>query len=273
MLILAKLERYLGWFAVPRLTMGLVICQVVTFCICLGVDNQPGRLPEERAAGALELVPQKVIDGEFWRLVTFLLLPPIQWALFAICFWYLFWLMGTALEGFWGNFRYTLFLFVGYLATVGAAFLTPDQPSGNAFVESSVFLAFAFLNPEFPLSFYFLITIPIKWFARITWASILLIIVVGPWELKAQAAAAVANFLLFFAKDIVEMIRNRKRHMERKANEFAAEGRKPEYYHKCLVCGITDRMNPKADFRYCSKCVGQCCYCGDHLKAHEHVRT
>jgi hypothetical protein len=37
------------------------------------------------------------------------------------------------------------------------------------------------------------------------------------------------------------------------------------------VCGKTDLSNPKMDFRYCSKCAGNQCYCADHIFNHEHV--
>jgi hypothetical protein len=47
--------------------------------------------------------------------------------------------------------------------------------------------------------------------------------------------------------------------------------REPAYYHRCTICGITDRTDPKMEFRYCSKCAGSCCYCMEHLRAHEHV--
>ena len=51
----------------------------------------------------------------------------------------------------------------------------------------------------------------------------------------------------------------------------ASQERKPEYYHRCTICGITDRTHPQMDFRYCSKCAGSPCYCADHLRNHEHI--
>jgi hypothetical protein len=59
--------------------------------------------------------------------------------------------------------------------------------------------------------------------------------------------------------------------MASQAARFAGEGRRPEYYHRCTVCGITDRSHPQMDFRYCSKCADGYCYCAEHLRNHEHV--
>ncbi len=46
---------------------------------------------------------------------------------------------------------------------------------------------------------------------------------------------------------------------------------RPNYTHKCAVCGRTDVSNPELEFRYCSKCNGYHCYCEDHISNHTHV--
>jgi hypothetical protein len=67
----------------------------------------------------------------------------------------------------------------------------------------------------------------------------------------------------------VYRIRTGQRRMARQAAQFTAK--KPEYFHRCVVCGITDRTHPQMDFRYCSKCVGTHGYCMDHLGSHDHI--
>jgi hypothetical protein len=47
--------------------------------------------------------------------------------------------------------------------------------------------------------------------------------------------------------------------------------REDEPRHVCHVCGKTDRTHPQLDFRYCSKCAGDQCYCPDHIQNHAHV--
>lgn len=271
--LLSRLERRLGRFAVPHLTLGLVLCQVVVYLIAAGTDNRPEVQvnPAGSVHARLQLVPSKVLEGEVWRLVTIMLLPPRANPLFAFFFWYFFWLMGSALEQYWGNFRYNLYLLVGWAATVAAAFLTPDRAADNVYLESTVFLAFAWLNPEFPIFLFFVLAVPIKWIARVTWGFFLLSFALGPWQTKAQVAAAVANFLLFFGVEIVAHVRTGRRRMVRQTAAFVADAKRAEFFHRCKVCGITDRTHPNVDFRYCSKCAGQCCYCADHLRAHEHV--
>jgi len=67
MSLLDRLERALGRFAIPNVSLYLVIGQVfVLLAFLLG----------QLDLRALELVPLLVINGEPWRAVTFLFLPP-----------------------------------------------------------------------------------------------------------------------------------------------------------------------------------------------------
>jgi hypothetical protein len=271
MRLLTRLERTFGRFAVPNLTLGLIACQVVVYFATEAVNARRNPDVDPPAHAVLDLVPEKVLAGEVWRLVTFLILPPLASLLWALLFWYAFYLFGTALEAAWGTFRYNLYLFVGYLAIAGAAFLTPAEPASNAFLSVTVFLAVAWLAPEMTILLFFVLPVPIKWLARLTWAGVVIAFALGDWSVRAQVTASVANFLLFFGREIWELVVLGRRAVAGQAARVAAEVRKPSYYHKCRVCGITDRSHPQTDFRYCSKCAGQCCYCAEHLKNHEHV--
>jgi hypothetical protein len=257
-----KLERFLRPIALPNLTLGLIVGQVLVF---LTAHARPDLI------GSIALVPQKVLEGEVWRLVTFLFIAPIGNVIFAAFFWYLFYLMGSSLEVFWGIVRYNLYLLIGLIATVAVSFLTPEEPASNGFLGGSVFLAFAFLNPDFEIYLFFLVPIRIKWLALLTWISFGVAMVIGHGSTRLQVSASVCNFLLFFAPEIWWRVRSARRRMALRARQFAT----PEklYYHRCLVCGITDQTHPKMEFRYCSKCAGACGYCTDHLRDHEHVTT
>lgn len=217
----------------------------------------------------LILLPSKVLDGEFYRLVSFLILPPGTTLLWAFFFWYLFYLMGTALEHYWGTFRFNAFLFIGYLATVAASFITPESPVGNNFLEGSVFLAFAYLNPNFEIMLAFILPVKIKWFALITWAFFVLTIVFGDWSDRLNATAGAINFFVFFGSDVFNRVRSGRRSMASQAKRFSQKP--PPFVHKCQVCGLTDADDRNMDFRYCSKCNGDLCYCSEHLREHEHV--
>lgn len=254
------LEKRFGNFSIPNLTIYLIFAQVAAYIIL-----RMNPLFTDR----MLLIPKEVLAGELFRLLTFLAMPPSDSPLWAFFFWYLFYVMGTALERYWGTFQYNLFLLIGYLATVAVAFITPELPATNGFLEGSVFLAFAWLNPDFVLQILFIFPVRIKWFALISWIGIGFILLFSPWPTRLAVLASVLNFLIFFGPDIRHRIKTGNRNMLSQARRMGE--RPPEYLHKCEACGITDTSHPQEDFRYCSKCTGDVAYCSEHLRDHAHL--
>ncbi|MEM9659578.1 MAG: hypothetical protein AAF961_14560, partial [Planctomycetota bacterium] len=115
MSLFKRLERRWGRFAIPNLTAVLLAGQAILYVLSLFGD--------QISLANVSLNPAKVLDGEIWRLVTFLFYPPGVRPLFAIFYFLLFHLFGTSLENHWGVFRFNVFIFLGYLANVAAAFL------------------------------------------------------------------------------------------------------------------------------------------------------
>jgi hypothetical protein len=269
MSLLSRLEPKLGRFAVPNVTLILIAGQVFLY-VAEQLNAQPG------GAGNLErfrFKPAEVMSGEVWRLITFLFEPPRTNLLFAFFFWYLFYLMGTALESYWGTFRYNAFLLIGYLATVGTAFAMYFGfgglvPANNLFLYGTVFLAFARLYPDFVLYIFFVLPIKIRWLAMFQWIVYGLNFLIGPAMTKAMIAASVLNYLLFFGRDIWRDMKQGRRRMQHQTRSLRSPQR---LVHKCSVCGLTSEEAPQAQFRYCSKCEGERCYCPEHLQNHEHI--
>ena len=263
--ILLLLEKHLRWLAIPNLTRLLIFGQIIAYVL---VQSEP-RLVEQ-----IVLVPELVVQGQAWRLLTFVFQPPGATLFFAALAWYFFYLLGSSLEEYWGDARYTLFLAIGWAATVGFALLSPlllpdvlIGPISNAFLAGTVFLAFAHLNPDFQILLFFIVPVKIKWMAWATWAWYLYAFVAGSWPARFAIAASVCNYLLFFSRDIGITIRSGHRRMDRSARRFS-ESRRP--VHRCLVCGATEQTNPDFEFRYCSRCSRKACYCMQHLHTHQH---
>ena len=270
MSLLHKLQRRFGRFAVPHLTIGLIVCQVAVWAM-----SQPQMLKpddgRETVVDRIALVPDKVLEGQVWRLVTFVCEPPCTNVLCAFFFWYMFYLMGEALEQNWGTFRYNVYLLIGYVATVAVSFLTPHEQASIGFLQGSVFLAFAALFPNFVIYLFFLLPVKIKWLALLAWIGYFFALVFEGWTTRLLVLASICNFLLFFSRDIRDRVRTGRRSMARQAKWLAAQP-KP-YFHRCTVCGITDQSHPEAVFRYCRQCGGGHGYCMEHLHNHEHIKT
>lgn len=246
-----RLERIFGRFAIPNISLYLIGGQVLFWSVSF-----LGFFDLERIA----LLPLAVLEGEAWRAFTFLLLPPNAHPVFIAFAWYMFYMMGSALESHWGVFRFNLFLFVGWAMTIGVAFLFPANYATNLFLAGSVFLAFAFLNPDFELLIFFILPVKIKWLALIQWVFYGYALLAGTWPVRLSVLASISNFLIFFSADIVQRIKGGQRRMSYQAKQAAARD-SDEPRHKCVVCGKTDRTHPTEEFRYGDD---DRCYCTEH---------
>ena len=270
------LKSTLNRIAIPNLTLGLIIGQLLVFVISqisqegIGLNQEGAMLATQRLA----LIPALVWQGEIWRVLTFLLLPPNAHPLLLFFAWYIFYMMGQALEHEWGTPCYTQYLLLGYIATVGLAFTNPWQPVGNAYLASSVFLAFAALYPNFTIMLFFILPIKIKWLAYLTWGGFGLTLANGSNAERLAILAVTFNFLVFFGLGALATARTRRWQLSRKM-EQVVESLKPR--HICASCGANDKSQPTLEFRYCSKCSRDPatnalrCYCLEHLSSHEHV--
>jgi len=255
---LARLERRFGRHALPNVTLYLVVGQALFYVIGLGRPT---------VVEKMLLVPARVLEGEVWRLATFLFIPPSDNPLFAFFALYLLYLMGTALEMHWGAFRYNVYLLIAVGLTVASAWLVPETPGTNLYISTSVFLAFAFLYPDFELLLFFILPVKVRWLAAVTWILLVLAFLDGDWARRFYIQASVANFFLFFGREILQRAKMRGRSHLRRAVSRPDPDRA---LHRCAVCGITDRTHPTMDFRYCPACTGGRGYCTEHIFDHEH---
>jgi hypothetical protein len=277
MSLLSQLERRFRRFAIPNLTTILVAGQA-----CLWIAS---KLPQGISLERVLLVPSRVMEGEVWRLFTFLFAPPNDRPLFVVFYFLLFHMFGTTLERQWGAFRFNMFILVGWIANIAAAFIASallgnfDADLGfasqfaavvapNEYLYSSLFLAFARLYPDFIINLFFVLPIRIKWLALLMWIGYGYGIVRGPWMARLLIIATIINYLIFFGPEHLRELRHGQRR-----RSFQAKTKKPTATptHQCRICGLNSDDSPRTAFRYCSKCDGQACYCPDHIRDHEHV--
>lgn len=259
MKFLDALDRIVRPIAIPNLTQIIIAGQAILF---LAGMTDPALV--ERAS----LAWSQVLQGEVWRLLTFLFIPvsfsPL-WLFFAL---YIFYMFGTALEQHWGVVRYNTFLMLGAILTVAAAGLVPDVGVPGTFLYGTVFLAFATYNPDFTLNLFFILPVKVKWLAWLQAAGYGFAFLAGGMAAKMLVLASVGNYLIFFAPTVIQWFKHRQRRKEWETKQLKV-GSQPR--HICAKCGIDSNTHPNTDFRYCSKCGGEKAYCEDHLRDHEHV--
>jgi hypothetical protein len=261
MRLLDRLERKFRPYAIPNLTIVIIIGQVLTYVLS---QSNP------RIVDRMVLVPTRVMEGEVWRLGSFCFVPPMANLLFFFFAMMIFHMMGSALERTWGTARYNIFLISGYIATVGVAFIYPDQMATNTFIGTSVFLAFAWLYPDYVFYIMFVLPVKVRWLALLAWIGLIYSLIVGDMSTRLYVLAGITNFLLFFGPEVIQRLRSKGRKIQHKA-QVAADAKKPK--HQCAACGANDKTDSTLEFRYCSKCEGAPCYCENHIRDHEHIES
>ena len=261
-------------FAVPGLMRYIVGANLVTYF--LGMLS-PGGL------GFLAMDPVAVLQGEIWRVVTYVLLPTSGgiWLLISCLFYY--WL-GGALEQIWGSAKFTIYYLSGMLLTSLASLLALliDGISlpvyGAVYVNTALFFAYALYNPDAMVRIYFIIPIKMKWVAWFEAAlyavSVIRYAAAGLWGMALMPVVALLNLFVFFAPMFQRKASQVTARTRPQAVQFRKAVREQQrqrgYNHKCCVCGKTDADYPDMQFRYCSKCAGYHCSCEEHIFNHVH---
>ena len=170
---LDKLERKLGRYAIPNLTVYLLAGYVIGFAV---MNFMPSLL------NWLTLEPGLVIRGQVWRIISWVLIPPSTNLISLIFLVLLYYSLGSALERTWGTFRYNVYIFSGILFTVIAVFIlygvffalygteVPLSSIGlvsTNYITMSIFLAFAAIYPDMEVMLYFILPIKMKWMALV----------------------------------------------------------------------------------------------------------
>lgn len=253
---LQKLERWAQPLAVPYLFLTIIVGQTFFYlCALLGLFDATRLL---FAWGA-------VFHGEWWRIFTFPFSPPdVHWAFFAFVVACLH-SLGQALEAEWGTLRFNLFLIFGWVITLALGLLVPGQVMGNGFIAGSVFLAFAYLNPNHVFQLYLILPVKAKYLAALTLTLYAVYFVTGTAAMRLAIIASLGNCALFLGPQLLADWRGGRRRLvqgaKRRAEVRAEVAAGPR--HRCVVCGKDSDAYPHEDFRYRAD---DRCYCSEHVK-------
>lgn len=271
-------------FGVPRLMLWVVIASAVIYIFSM-MDSSGAFLYY------LMFNPRLILQGQIWRLFTFILIPinssPI-WLFISLYFYYF---IGSTLERQWGTPKFTIYYLSGILFTAlygliagllsGAYYIYITA----SYINLSMFFVFATYFPDHQVLVLFIIPVKIKWLAYLDAALFVFGIiqgaVAGSLLLALLPIIAVLNYFIFCGDILFDSIRaltGRARmrrspnviNFKKAAREARREAESKPYTRKCAVCGRTDADYPDLEFRYCSRCQGYHCFCQDHINSHVH---
>ena len=293
--MLEKMERKLGRFAIPHLIVYVLAGYIIGYLFYFGTQ-----ITETNFISLMTLEPYYIVHGfQFWRIITWVMIPPSTNVLFVAIMMFFYYQLGTILEQQWGTFRFNLFIFGGIIFTIIGAFilygvyglLSGAQVVGignyfsTDYINMSIFLAFALCYPNMEVRLYFIIPIKMKWMAVIYVVIEAFNFIQSGWGGRVALIASLLNVIIFFfATRNYRSIDPREVHRKqayRKATQQTGRAGQTEQRtyrdgtpiakHKCAICGRTEVTNPELTFRFCSKCNGNYEYCQDHLFTHRHV--
>lgn len=271
-----KMERKFGKYAVQNLTVILLVCYGTGFVI---------NMVYPQLLSYLTLEPGLILQGQVWRLISWIIIPPTGSILAFLFVLLLYYSLGRTLETVWGAFRYNVYIFSGIIFTIIGAFVVYAVTGGAVgygsafstyYLNLSIFLACAAIMPNLELWIYGIIPVKMKWLAILDVVLLLPSLLYGNLAVRTAVVASLLNFLIFFLFN-----RNLQKFSPKQAarrQKFKRQVKRPENHypggakHRCAVCGRTELDDSNLEFRYCSKCRGNYEYCQDHLFTHQHVK-
>ena len=287
---MSKFEKKFGKYAIHNLTMVLIMCYVAGYVIEL-----MGSAAGNNLLGFLTLDPYRILHGQIWRLVTWVIVPPDSLDIFTIIMLLFYYNLGTALERTWGTYRYNVYIFSGMLFTIAGSFLcmgvlyllTGGMATETAsvvfysgsyafstyYINLSIFLAFAATYPDMQVLFMMVLPLKASWIAVAEAGIYIYSFITGGLIEKIEIVLSLILIGVFFGWMTFAGPSGFKQ--KKRSQEFQKTTQKMKVVkrgHKCAVCGRTDKDSPGMEFRYCSKCEGNYEYCMDHLYTHKHVK-
>lgn len=232
-----------------------------------------------------------ILHGQIWRLLTYPLTYSAGGLLLTAVSLLCYYSLGRAMENVWGTFKFNLFYLTG-MVLMDIYCLIFGGRASVTYLNLSLFLSYATLYPDANFLLFFIIPIRAWVFALFDLVLVLLDLFTMPFPYNLFSVISLANYFLFFGKDVLNVIpmswrANARRVVHQKpkrqkqakvihfdAGSYEASHAAPQapYTHRCTVCGRTDVTNPELEFRYCSRCKGYYCYCQDHINNHTHIQ-
>lgn len=295
MRFLKKLERKIGKYAIPNLSLYLIIGYIIGYVLIL-INNM---LP---VMDFFTLNPYLILHGQVWRLITWIIIPPSGLSIWTIIMLFFYYSVGTSLERTWGTFYFNVYIFMGIILTVIGTFALMGisyipglklcstriyygdleyfrllaQNFTSYYVNMSILLAFAATFPESMVYLMGIIPIKMKWLGIAYGVMLVVEFLQNGIIGKVVIGTSLLNFIVFFLMTRRGLGMRVSPKQVKRRHDYSKEIKKARPVsvakHKCAICGRNSEDNPETEFRFCSKCNGNYEYCQEHLFTHTHVK-
>ncbi|MFT4175291.1 MAG: hypothetical protein QM627_01430 [Luteolibacter sp.] len=244
---LDRMERKLGWLAFPGFLRYYALLHALVYVL---------QIFRPDIGTLLEFNRTLILQGEVWRLVTFLFASSgfggagmfgmiLMFFMVMIAF-----LISDALEGEWGVFRTSLFYYMGISGLLVANFLYGGVVQGSGFfLYEAAFFAFATLFPRVEFLLFMIIPVQVRILAIIAAVLIVVFPLVAQPVLFPYYLLGFGNYLIFSAipawrgrAQLQNAAQRRKVFQQSLPSEEQA-------FHHCKTCERTEISDPQLEFR------------------------
>ena len=188
---LNKIERKMGRHYITDLMKYLCLSMLGVFIL--------DYLPLNQSASALLAFSRaRIFQGEIWRLISFIFLPPGGSIVFIIFSLYFYYFIGTSLEQRWGSKRFNIYYLLGIIGNILAGFITGYAT--NSYLNTSLLLSFAVLFPDTEFMLFFILPVKAKWFGIFAAALLIYEFLFSPFAYKVALVFSLLPFFVFFGK-------------------------------------------------------------------------
>ena len=189
-----KLDRRCRGYGIPYLINGLLLGQLAVGLIILTINRFFGSY--------IDLNMAEVLQGQVWRLITFLFDPIWLGGVLGILNLVFYFWIGNSLTRVWGDFRMTLYVLLGLVGTwIGAYFTGYGTPSA---IYLSMMFAYCWMWPDQGALLWGIIPFKMKylgWFELAVWVWEF---VRGGMDTRLSLVLGLAGFLAFFGREVFD---------------------------------------------------------------------
>ena len=191
-----KLERIVSKIAVDNLMLVVIGAMGIVYLANMFVPELYPLLTFNR---------ELILSGQVWRVLTFLFLSDEPQLIYFLLFAYFYWWIGSSLENYWGKSKFCAYYYLGAILLIASGFIAGATTA--AYLNLSLFFAFAALDPNHQILLFFILPVKIKWIAWLNAAYFIYMFIFSGFAVRLAIIASFLNFFIFFFDDIIRHIR------------------------------------------------------------------
>jgi hypothetical protein len=241
-----SLEQKFKWLSFPGLIRGIAVIHFFVYILLV---------LKWEAINGFVYDEEKFRAGEYWRILSFLAIPPIlPTGLISTIFMFFLtkisFMINDAFEQHWGAFRTSVYVYATLACIILSTLLFGglESSQGGMLYTSAMFVSFATRFPRVEFLLMFILPVQV-WVLGAIFGAITIIGCIKDFDFARYTALAFLPYLIWAVPLFWRTIRDRSRIAAHKSAFRDRSLSAGPAFHKCETCGATDASHPDRHFR------------------------